>query len=300
MKSAGLDDGIQISVAHYIVVLELPALFKGDMPDSDALGLFTYVSCEHDTHKKAQEEACLTVLTFLLTIAPQQVLIAPNSMGDIDRVRAEAAMFRQTCDPPASGTWFARYTHLHNASQPAQTVSKAIKRGYIEPANEEERAQRDREAIVVLRTWLGNQARQDPSRCPTAIREQLKTLIKPGQLKTFLLRHPCTFIFNAGPGKTWTFSLAAVAAVSRNDVAAFVEAVPVAPTWARLLADDRRLGAIQRARGHEDALDSLPALEPIRPWPPAIDQRGTSAWYTQSQWSSSSTRWWPNDALSWQ
>ena len=124
MKSAGLDDVIQRSLAHYIVVLELPALFKGDMPDSDALGLFTYVSCEHDTHRKAQEEACLTVLTFLLTIAPQQVLIAPNSMGDIDRVRAEAAMFRQTCDPPASGTWFARYTHLHNASQPAQTFPR--------------------------------------------------------------------------------------------------------------------------------------------------------------------------------
>jgi hypothetical protein len=160
------------------------------MTDSDALGLFTYVSCWHDTEKEAQEEACLTVLTFLLTIAPQQVLIAPKSMGDIDRVRAAAAKFRQTCVPPASGTWFARYTHLHNAPQPAQTVSKAIKRGYIEPANEEERAQRDRDVIVVLRTWLGSKVWQDPGRCQSAIREQLKTLIKPGQLKTFLQDHP--------------------------------------------------------------------------------------------------------------
>jgi hypothetical protein len=185
--------------------------------------------------------------------------------------------------------------HL-NQPRPA---SKAIKMGYIEPANEEERAQRDREVIVVLRTWLGNKARQDPSRCPTAIREQLKTLIAPKQLKTFLLRHPGTFILNEGPGKTWSFSLAAVAAVARNDVAAFVAAVPVAPMWATLLADDRRLVRIQRARGHEDAPDSLPLLEPIPPWPPATDQRGRSALNTQSQWSSSSTRWWQKDAHSW-
>jgi hypothetical protein len=40
LKLAGLDDVIEISLCHYIVVLELPALFEGDMLASDALGLF--------------------------------------------------------------------------------------------------------------------------------------------------------------------------------------------------------------------------------------------------------------------
>ena len=127
MKSAGLDHVIESSFGHYIVVLELPALFKGDFLASEALGLFTYVSREHTTQKKAQEEACLTCVTFLLTIAPQRVFIAQNSMRDIDRVRAAAEEFRQTV-PPASGTWLAWYIHLHNAPQPGQTVAKAITR----------------------------------------------------------------------------------------------------------------------------------------------------------------------------
>ena len=130
------------------------------------------------------------------------VFIAQNSMRDIDRVRGAAEEFRRTRVPPASGTWFAWYTYLHNAPQPGQTVAKAIKMGYIELANEAERAQRVLDVIVVLRTWLGTQTLQDPSRCPPAIREQLKTLIAPKQLKMFLLRHHCTFIVNEALDRT--------------------------------------------------------------------------------------------------
>jgi hypothetical protein len=211
----------------------------------------------------------------------------------IDRVRAAAEEFRQTCVPPASGTWFAWFTYLQNAPQPGQTVAKAIKMGYIELANEAERAQRVLDVIVVLRTWLGTQTLLDPTRCPPAIREQLKTLIAPKQLKMFLLRHHCTFIVNEPLDRTWTFSLAAVAAVSRNDVGALVAAEPAEPTCAELLKDDRCLDAILRARAHVVAPDSLPALGPTLPWPPATDQPGTSGWHTQSQWSSCSERRWP-------
>jgi hypothetical protein len=88
LKSAGLDNRIQRRLGRFSVVLELPALFNCQLVASDFLGYFTYASQEHDTHKKAKEEACLTVLTFLLTIAPKRMHIAPNSMRNIDRVRA--------------------------------------------------------------------------------------------------------------------------------------------------------------------------------------------------------------------
>ena len=246
-----------------------------------------YCARVRHTHKKAQEEACLTVLTFLLTIASQRMFIAPKSMGNIDRVRAAAEEFRSTCVPPASGTWFEWYIDLNEAPQPGQTVPKAIKLGYIEPRNQAERA---RLVLDVLRTWLGTQTPADPRNCPKAIREQLMTLVLPNQLKTFLLLHNCIFIVNEAPPRKWTFSLAVVAAVSRNDVVPLGAAEHAAPTWAELLKDDRVLDARARARAHVVAPDSLLALKPTLPWAPATYQGGTSGLHTQSQSSSSSER----------
>jgi hypothetical protein len=296
LKSAGLDTVIQCRLGLFIVVLELPALFNCELFNcelvaSDFLGHFKYASREHDTHEKAQEEACLTCVTFLLTIAPQRVFIAQNSMRDIDRVRAAAEEFRQTV-PPASGTWLAWYIHLHNAPQPGQTVAKALKMGYIEPRNEAERAQRVLNVIDVLRTWLGTQTPADPCKCPIAIREQLMTLVARKQLKTFLLRHQCAFIVNEAPDRTWTFSLAAVAEVSRNDVAPLVAAAPAEPPWAERLKDGRCLDAKQCARRRDVVPDSVPARVPTVLRPPATDQRGTSGWVTYPQsWSSSEQQW---------
>ena len=300
LKSAGLDTRIQSRLGQFIVVLELPALFNCQLVASDFLGHFTYASREHDTHKKAQEEACLTVLTFLLTIAPQRMFIAPKSMGNIDRVRAAAEEFRSTCVPPASGSWFEWYIDLNEALQPGQTVPKAIKLGYIEPRNQAERAQL---VLDVLRTWLGTQTPADPRNCPKAIREQLMTLVLPNQLKTFLLRHYCTFIVNEAHNRTWTFSLAAVAEVSRNDVAPLVAAAPAEPPWAEQLRDRRRLGANPRARTDQRGTSGWQTQSQWseRGWasPPATDQRGTSGWHTQSQRSSSSTGPWSNSPHPW-
>jgi hypothetical protein len=301
LKSAGLDNVIQSRLGQFIVVLELPALFNCQLVASDFLGHFTYASQEHDTHKKAQEEACLTVLTFLLTIAPQRMFIAPKSMGNIDRVRAAAEEFRSTCVPPASGSWFEWYIDLNEAPQPGQTVPKAIKLGYIEPRNQAERAQL---VLDVLRTWLGTQTPADPRNCPKAIREQLMTLVLPNQLKTFLLRHDCIFIVNEAHKRTWTFSLAAVAAVSRNDVAPLVAAEPAEPPWAEQLRDPRRLGAKPRARTDQRGTSwwntQSQWSERGWTWAPATDQRGTSGWHTPLQWSSSSTQPGSNAAHSWQ
>jgi hypothetical protein len=297
LKSAGLDNRIQRRLGRFSVVLELPALFNCQLVASDFLGYFTYASQEHDTHNEATEEACLTVLTFILTIAPKRMHIAPKSMHNIDRVRAAAEEFRSTCVPPMEGGWLEWYIDLNEAPQPGQTVPKAIKLVYIEPRNQAEGAQRVLDVIDVLRTWLGTLTPADPCKCPKAIREQLMTLLAPNQLKTFLLLHNCIFIVNEAPPRKWTFSLAVVAAVSRNDVVPLGAAEHAAPTWAELLKDDRELDVLARARAHvvaptyqggtswlhtQSQISSSSERMPERP--PAAYQ-----WHTQSQPSSSST-----------
>ena len=201
LKVAGLDDPLVLEEKTgptYSASMSLDPIHQGLVHDS--LRPVSVASSPQPKFEKAQEQAGLFALAFLLSVGTDQVRLHPNSLAN--GVRSVAALreaghkVSHAAGPPASGTWREWMQQL-----PAAAPIEVVTVTQLSPTQVN--------TEVVMEALLSQRKRNliDPSRLPPQLRHILEEHVPKKGLKRFLMQHSDKFEVHEGSGNAWTFSI---------------------------------------------------------------------------------------------
>lgn len=157
----------------------------------------------------AQEEVCCHTLAFFLAVAPQAVMIHPNSVDSIVRIRGAAQAMNYAALTaldriPGARVWIEAYRGAVIEEHPPGR--KQPKFHHVAPRSPAEVADKELETIRALTmAWRGDPL--SPSNLPRGAFTTLAANIQKGRLKLFLQKYLEHFTVHEGAGKLWTFSV---------------------------------------------------------------------------------------------